>query len=134
MRRGPVNPQTPRERTPMPMLDLREENTLPADGFAGALAARVWRPDVSGPSVAAIRESGVFDMSAAFPTMRDLCETPSPAQALRAAKGPRIGALSDILADTPRERRESGNPRLLPPIDLHAIKAAGVTFAQSLLE
>ena len=39
MRRGPVNPQTPRKRTPMPMLDLREETTLPADGFAGALAA-----------------------------------------------------------------------------------------------
>jgi fumarylacetoacetate (FAA) hydrolase family protein len=66
--------------------------------------------------------------------MRDLCETPSPAQALRAAEGPRVGALSDILAHTPRERRESGNPRLLAPIDLQAIKAAGVTFAQSLLE
>ena len=62
----------------MPMLDLREETTLPADGFAGALAARVWRPDVNGPSVVAIREKGVFDISAAFPTMRDLCETPSP--------------------------------------------------------
>src|SRR6202522_3050643 len=134
MRRGPVNPQTPRKRTPMPMLDLREENTLPADGFAGALAARVWRPDVSGPSVAAIRESGVFDMSAAFPTMRDLCETPSPAQALRAAKGPRLGALGDILAHTPRDSGGSNTTRFLAPIDLQAIKAAGVTFAESLLE
>jgi fumarylacetoacetate (FAA) hydrolase family protein len=114
----------------MPMLDLREETTLPADGFAGALAARVWRPDVSGPSVAAIREHGVFDVSAAFPTMRDLCETPSPAQALRAAEGPRVGALSDILANG----HDSGAPHLLAPIDLQAIKAAGVTFAQSLLE
>src|ERR1700689_3015682 len=100
MRRGPVNPQTPRERTPMPMLDLREETTLPADGFAGALAARVWRPAVSGPSVVAIRKSGVCDIAATFPTMRDLCETPSPAQALRATEGPRLGALSDILAHT----------------------------------
>ena len=86
MRRGPVNPQTPRKRTPMPMLDLREETTLPADGFAGALAARVWRPEVNGPSVVAIREKGVFDVSAAFPTMRDLCETADPAAALREAK------------------------------------------------
>src|SRR6202020_71234 len=109
MRRGPVNPQTPRQRTPMPMLDLREETTLPADGFAGALAARVWRPDVSGPSVVAIREKGVFDISAAFPTMRDLCETPSPGRALRAAEGPRLGALSDILAHTPRDSRRSND-------------------------
>src|ERR1700689_264001 len=134
MRRGPVNPQTPRKRTPMPILDLREETTLPADGFAGALAARVWRPDVSGPSVAAIGESGVFDISAAFPTMRDLCETPSPAQALRAAKGPRLGALGDILAHTPRDSGGSNTTRFLAPIDLQAIKAAGVTFAESLLE
>ena len=134
MRRGPVNPQTPRKRTPMPMLDLREETTLPTDGFAGALAARVWRADVSGPSVVAIREQGVFDISAAFPTMCDLCETPSPARALRAAEGPRLGTLSDLLSHSPRDNRGTNNPRLLAPIDLQAIKAAGVTFAQSLLE
>ncbi|MGC2785660.1 MAG: fumarylacetoacetate hydrolase family protein [Roseiarcus sp.] len=115
-------------------LDLREGTTLPEDRFAGALAGRVWRPEVNGPSVVAVREDGVFDISAAFPTMRDLCETPSPAQALRAAEGPRIGALSDILAHTTDDSRASGSPRLLAPIDLQAIKAAGVTFAQSLLE
>src|SRR6478672_3846133 len=118
----------------MPMLDLREKTTLPADGFAGALAARVWRPEVNGPSVVAIREKGVFDVSASFPTMRDLCEAPSPAEALRAAQGPRLGALNEILAQTPRDSRGSNNPHLLAPIDLQAIKAAGVTFAQSLLE
>src|SRR5271156_3967530 len=134
MRRGPVNPQTPRKRTPTPMLDLREETTLPADGYAGALAARVWSPEANGPSVVAIRKKGVFDISAAFPTMRDLCEAPSPAEALRAAEGPRVGALKDILARTPRDRRVPAGPRLLAPVDLQAIKAAGVTFAQSLLE
>ena len=118
----------------MPMLDLREETTLPADAYAGALAARVWRGDVEGPSVAAVRQDGVFDVSAAFPTMRDLCEAPSPAEALRAAKGPRLGALGDILSHTPRDRRLPGAPHFLAPIDLQAIKAAGVTFAQSLLE
>ena len=118
----------------MATLNLREATTLPEDRFAGALAARVWRPDVNGPSVVAVREDGVFDISAAFPTMRDLCEAPSPAEALRAAEGPRIGALGDILAHTPRDSRASASPRLLAPIDLQAIKAAGVTFAQSLLE
>src|SRR3984885_9104124 len=110
MRRGPVNPQTPRKRTPMPMLDLREETTLPADGLAGALAARVWRPEVNGPSVVAIREKGVFDVSAAFPTMRDLCETPSPAQALRAAEGPRLGALRALLSAPSRPGRGGSGP------------------------
>ena len=118
----------------MATLNLREAMTLPEDRFAGALAGRVWRPDVNGPSVVAVREDGVFDISAAFPTMRDLCEAPSPAEALRAAEGPRIGALGDILAHTPRDSRASDGPRLLAPIDLQAIKAAGVTFAQSLLE
>jgi fumarylacetoacetate (FAA) hydrolase family protein len=118
----------------MPPFDLREETTLPADRFAGALAARVWRPGVEGPSVVAIREDGIFDVSVAFPTMRDLCEAPSPAEALRAAKGTRIGALDDVLSHTPLDDRASGSPRLLAPIDLQAIKAAGVTFAQSLLE
>ncbi len=118
----------------MATLDLSEEMTLPADRCAGALAARVWRPDVEGPSVAAVREDGVFDVSEAFPTMRDLCEAPSPADRLREAEGPRIGALNDILARTPRDRRDPASARLLAPIDLQAIKAAGVTFAQSLLE
>ena len=118
----------------MATLNLAEAMALPGDGFAGALAGRVWRPDVNGPSVVAVREDGVFDISAAFPTMRDLCEAPSPAQALRAAEGPRIGSLGEILARTPRESRAPDGPHLLAPIDLQAIKAAGVTFAQSLLE
>ncbi|MGH6797319.1 MAG: fumarylacetoacetate hydrolase family protein [Roseiarcus sp.] len=118
----------------MATLELSEETTLPADRFAGALAARVWRPDINGPSVVAVRDDGVFDVSAAFPTMRDLCEAPSPARALHSADGPRIGALNDILAHTPRDSRASWSLRLLAPIDLQAIKAAGVTFAQSLLE
>src|SRR5215475_4527757 len=106
----------------MPTLDLREELTLPVDRYSGALAARVWRPDVNGPSVVAVREDGVFDVSAAFATMRDLCEAPSPAEALRAAEGPRLGALGDILVHTPRDSRLSDSPHLLAPIDLQAIK------------
>ena len=118
----------------MASLALSEEKTLPEDGFAGALAGRVWRPDITGPSVVAVRAEGVFDISADFPTMRDLCEIPSPAEALRHAKGPRIGSLADILAHTVREARAPDRPRLLAPIDLQAIKAAGVTFVESMLE
>ncbi len=118
----------------MGALVLSQRTTLPDDGFAGALAARVWRPEVEGPSVVAIRDDGVFDISARFPTMRDLCEAPTPAVALRAAQGPRMGDLADILAHSPSDCREKERPRMLAPVDLQAIKAAGVTFAQSLLE
>jgi fumarylacetoacetate (FAA) hydrolase family protein len=115
-------------------LSLGEGDTLPVDGFAGALAARVWRPDADGPSVCAVRAGGVYDVSSAFPTMRDLCEQDSPARALRAAKGERLGSLGDILVHTPCDSRAPGRPRLLAPVDLQAIKAAGVTFVQSMLE
>ncbi len=115
-------------------LVLTEETTLPEDGFSGALAARVWRPEADGPSVCAVRSDGVYDVSADFPTMRDLCEQAEPASALRKAGGERIGSLAEILSHTPRESRGAGEPRLLAPVDLHAIKAAGVTFVQSMLE
>ena len=118
----------------MTPLALPVELILPDDGFAGALAGRLWRADVEGPSVVSVRLDGVFDVSAGFPTMRDLCEQPSPAEALRRAQGPRLGTISEILAQTPRDRRAGGRPHLLAPIDLQAIKAAGVTFARSLLE
>ena len=107
---------------------------LPVDGTAGALAGRVWRPEVEGPSVVAIRAEGVIDISATFATMRDLCEAADPAAALRAAKGENIGSLDAILANTPVDGRDAGKPWLLAPVDLQAVKACGVTFAISMLE
>jgi fumarylacetoacetate (FAA) hydrolase family protein len=118
----------------MPALTLTPENTLPSDHAAASLAGRIWRPDVDGPSVVAIRAGEVFDITASFPTMRDLCETPDPAAALRAASGEPLGPLAAILANTPPETRDSARPWLLAPLDLQAVKAAGVTFAISMLE
>ncbi|MFM9844550.1 MAG: fumarylacetoacetate hydrolase family protein [Dongiaceae bacterium] len=74
------------------------------------------------------------DISAAFPTMRDLCEAADPAKALRAAKGPAVGTVDAILANTPPDYRDKSKPWLLTPVDLQALKAAGVTFAISMLE
>ena len=116
------------------IVTLNTEQTLPADGYAGALAGRVWRPDVGGPSVVAVRTGEVFDISAKFPTMRDLCETADPAASLRAAEGERLGALEEILANTAPDERNASKPWLLAPVDLQAIKAAGVTFAVSMIE
>jgi fumarylacetoacetate (FAA) hydrolase family protein len=107
--------------------------TLPADGMAGALAGRVWRPDI-GPSVAAIRADGVFDISRHAATMRDLCELADAVSLVRSGEGERIGSLEEILANTPEAHRNTDKPWLLTPIDLQAVKAAGVTFARSMLE
>ncbi|HYC25600.1 MAG TPA: fumarylacetoacetate hydrolase family protein [Roseiarcus sp.] len=118
----------------MTRFQLGVSQTLPSDLYQGVLAARIWVPENEGPSIAAVRPEGLLDVTAAFPTMRDLCEAPDPAAALRAAAGRPLGSLAEALANTPSDGRDPAKPWLLAPIDLQAIKAAGVTFAASMLE
>jgi fumarylacetoacetate (FAA) hydrolase family protein len=107
---------------------------LPDDAAHATLVGRIWRPDMAGPSVVAVRDGTVVDVSSTFPTMRDLCEAADPTAALRRAQGQTIGSVATLLANTPPDSRDSTQPWLLTPIDLQAIKAAGVTFAISMLE
>ncbi len=107
---------------------------LPDDAGHAVLAGRAWRPDSGGPSVVAIRQGMAFDISRHFPTVRDLCEADEPALAVRHTPGDPIGGIDALLANTPPETRDPARPWLLAPIDLQAIKAAGVTFAVSMLE
>ena len=97
---------------------------LPDDGTAGTLVGRAWIPApgnaIAGPSVVAIRAEGVFDLSRQFPTMSGLLEQKDPALAVRTANGRHIGSVESV--------------QWLAPCDLQVIKAAGVTFADSLLE
>lgn len=113
---------------------LTDAMTLPTDGSHCALAGRVWRPEVAGPSVVAIRDGNVFDIASVAPTMRDLCENADPATIVREGAGQRIGSLSEILANTPEASRDTSKPWILAPVDLQAVKAAGVTFPRSMLE
>lgn len=119
---------------PLPTVSLDAARILPEDHANATLIARVWRPDLDGPSVVFLHPEGPFDISETFPTIRDLCEARFPADAVRIAKGPLIGSLPDMLANTPPDQRDPEEPWLLAPIDLQAIKAAGVTFAVSMLE
>ena len=107
---------------------------LPDDFADAALMGRIWRPDLASPSVVAIRQDGVFDITENFPTASQLAEVADPAAALRAARGERVGVLQDLLTNTPPDNRDPTKPWLLAPIDLQVIKAAGVTFAVSMLE
>src|ERR1700753_4197073 len=98
------------------MITLTANDVLPDDGARGTLVGRVWRPDVGGPAVVAVRADGVFDVTASFSTVRALCEQDDPAGALRAATGDRIGDLDTILANTPPDRRDGTKPWLLAPV------------------
>jgi fumarylacetoacetate (FAA) hydrolase family protein len=102
-------------------MKLSASEVLPTDGYAGALVGRIW---AHGPTVVAIRQHGLVDLSALAPTMSDLLELDHAAEITRGHGGRPLMSLAEAL------EREL----LLAPCDLAAIKAAGVTFADSLLE
>src|SRR3974390_1100701 len=116
------------------MITLTTRDVLPEDGARGTLVGRIFLPEAGGPSVVVVRDDGVFDITAQFPTVSALCEEDDPAASLRAIKGVRVGDLADIVANTPPDRRDRQRPWLLAPVDLQVLKAAGVTFAISMLE
>ena len=64
-------------------MQLTPHNTLPADADQAALLGRIWRPEVQGPSVVTVRHGQVLDISARYPTTRDVFEANNPAAALR---------------------------------------------------
>jgi fumarylacetoacetate (FAA) hydrolase family protein len=84
-------------------LVLDPQACLPTDHRDATLVGRVWRPELEGPSVVALRHGRAIDVTAAAATMTGLMRDPS-------------------------------RPWLIAPNDLQAIKAAGVTFVESMLE
>ena len=110
---------------------LTVARTLPA---SGTLVGRIWDPSVAGPSVVRVADEELVDITDTFATMRDLCEAKDPATMARRAGGKSRHRLAEILANTPVDTRDRSRPWLLATIDLQAIKAAGVTFAISMLE
>jgi len=108
---------------------------LPEDGLAGSLVGRVWtHGDVPGPAVVALREAGVFDLSQRYPTMSTLLDTPDAAAAVQATPGQYLCSVQELLANSLPGVRDTTRPWLLAPCDLQVVKAAGVTFAASLIE
>jgi len=108
---------------------------LPDDGLTGTLVGRVWRGgNMPGPAVVALRPDGVFDLSEHFPTMSTLLDAQHPVDAVRQTAGERLCAVDELLSNSMLGRRDSALPWLLAPCDLQVVKAAGVTFAASLVE
>lgn len=107
-------------------------DTLPEDHASATLIGRVWDPAGSGPSPVLVTGDAVYDLSRSFATVSDLMLTEDPAQAARDARGAVLGHPADILAAT--FGADADAVRFLSPVDLQAVKAAGVTFAVSMLE
>ncbi|MEO1471838.1 MAG: fumarylacetoacetate hydrolase, partial [Pseudomonadota bacterium] len=103
---------------------------LPHDAL---LVGRAWRPGI-GPALVTLRDGAVVDITTrAAPTMRDLMELDDPAAHVRATAGEAIGALDTVVeASIPGAGEDVLH--LLAPTDLQAIKASGVTFAESMVE
>src|SRR6476469_8068449 len=114
------------------MHDLSDDHTriLPDDAERATLIGRVQAQE--GPCVVAVRGGTVVDVTSTFPTMTDLLESRDPVAAARDAPGTRSWPIREILANSLDEADTL--PRLLAPVDLSVLKAAGVTFATSLLE
>jgi fumarylacetoacetate (FAA) hydrolase family protein len=107
---------------------------LPTDAADAVLVGRLWLPSVGGPAVVTLRGDDLVDVTREFPTVRDLCERPDPAAALKATKGTRVADVFEALANSDEAFRDAKKPWLLAPIDLQSVKAAGVTFVVSMLE
>ncbi|MCS3507709.1 fumarylacetoacetate hydrolase family protein [Achromobacter sp. JUb104] len=111
---------------------MNQENSLPADLAGALLVGRVWRPaPIDGPSVVVVRNGEVIDITAVAPTVSDLLDRPDRVALAKSAKGESLG---DVRALMDATLQNQGGVRLLAPCDLQPIKAAGVTFAISLLE
>ena len=105
---------------------------LPSDGL---LLGRARVPGFSHPRVVTVRDGQAFDITApGYATTRDLCELADPAGAVKAAPGTALGSVDALLANSWGDQTSDNAASLLSPIDLQAVKAAGVTFVVSLLE
>jgi fumarylacetoacetate (FAA) hydrolase family protein len=106
-------------------MKLTAADILPEDDYAGLLVGRVWISSPHpGPRSCVLREDGLYDLSAIAATLSDLFDLFDVAQRTREHKGMRLCSLDTALHEG----------SLLAPCDLQAIKATGVSFADSLIE
>lgn len=103
-------------------MQVAARDVLPVDWTEAVLVGRLWYG--GGPIPVVFRNGDLYDISELAPTLSELFDLPDAAAQVRACRGVRRGSFELTLL--------SGN--LLAPCDLQAIKAAGVTFADSLVE
>ena len=105
------------------ILKLTASGILPEAG--ALLIGRVWSDAADGPCPVLLRGDQVLDLSDLSPTLSGLLERDDLIPALT-GRFPVLGLLDGFL--------DGSLGQLLAPCDLQAIKAAGVTFAGSMIE
>jgi fumarylacetoacetate (FAA) hydrolase family protein len=108
---------------------------LPEDLERALLVGRVWRTGAQeGPAVVAVRRGRLVDITRHAPTVSELLERDDLLAIARDAEGEDLGEASALVEAARQGQPGPNDLQLLAPCDLQAIKAAGVTFAVSLLE
>ncbi|MFM7446870.1 MAG: fumarylacetoacetate hydrolase, partial [Tabrizicola sp.] len=110
-------------------LHLSAADILPEDTDA-LLVGRIWSKAAGGPCPVLCREGEIYDLTGIASTMSGLLEVDDLAGRL-AGEHPYLGPLDAFLNLGDGTGRHG---RLLAPCDLQAVKAAGVTFAGSMIE
>ena len=113
------------------MISINE--LLPKDREQALLVGRVFDPLVGGPCIVCVDGDDLVDMTAIEPTMSRLLARTDLIDVVRAARpGDRRWSIDEVLPAM--NDASSEGLRLLSPIDLQVVKAAGVTFVESMLE
>ena len=100
---------------------------LPQDWRDAVLVGRIDLGD--GPTPVVVKEGRVFDVSKAAPTVSALLETWNGVP-----QGKDLGDINDLGLETAWSNGAKPKVKLLAPVDLQCVKAAGVTFAVSAIE
>jgi fumarylacetoacetate (FAA) hydrolase family protein len=108
-------------------MHLTSADILPEDAPRAVLIGRVWSDAEGGPCPVLVRDGRLLDLTPVSATVSGLLEIDGIATRLAGSGGLKdLGPLDEALAGR--------GLTLLAPIDLQAVKAAGVTFADSMVE
>src|SRR5690606_2982941 len=106
---------------------LSAQDILPQDADMALLVGRAWSKVAGGPCPVLLKDGRLVDLSTLSNTLSGLLELDDLAGSLK-----NVAGLADL---GPLEAFLNGEAgELLAPADLQAVKAAGVTFADSMLE
>lgn len=100
----------------------------------GLYVGRIWRPDI-GPCLVKLDKGDVIDItSKQAPTLRDLFERKDLVEFVSAAVGEAVCSLEELASSSLEADVSEDKLHILAPNDFQSVKAAGVTFARSMVE
>ncbi|MCD2185343.1 fumarylacetoacetate hydrolase family protein [Rhizobium sp. GN54] len=106
---------------------------LPENSPGARLVGRVWRADIDTPSVVILRDGILLDVTETVKSVADFLDD-NPTERFDRLKGDPIGRPEDLVLTPAETGYGAARHCLLAPCDFQAIKACGVTFAQSMIE